>query len=353
MKIAFLIDDDDLTYGGARPLINWARHSGSDCKIVSISSKLKIEDSNFINAGSIAELSKVLYGYDYLIVSDHNLGFGLKIKKAAGIKLAVYVQILFGMHSLWLKSNSSTFLKRLFFLISTIIPFRFLTRGYRRKLKSCDVIIANSENIETLLNFVYGIEEAPIVFPPVDTDFFSPSAEIKKDSILIFTGREEDDNNYSLIPKIVKVALENGLKVQVFGRGLKLQHLDLYGPQISINGRISDYELVILYNRSLVTICIQKQEFFGYVPIESLSCGTPVITLYRHDAEKFISNCEEGCIIRSDAGSIERDMIHFIRNSSDSSLREKCRRVALDFSVDKSTDQLKEALMKNRGIHKG
>jgi len=344
MKIAFLIDDDDLTYGGARPLINWARHSGSDCKIVSVSSKLKIEDSNFINAGSIAELSKVLYGYDCLVVSDHNLGMGVKIKKITGIKLASYVQILFGMHSLWLKSNSAGFLNHIFFLISKFIPFQLLTREYLRKLRSCDVVIANSENIETLLNFVYGIEQTPIVFPPVDTDFFSPGSDIKRDSVLIFTGRKEDDNDYDLIPKVIKVAVENGLKVQIFGSGIKRQYLDSYRPHIFINGRISDKELVALYNRSLVTICTQKKEFFGYVPIESMACGTPAITLYRHDAQKFVSNLEEECIIRSTVASVERDMIQLIQNSSEPSFREKCRRIALNYSVNNSLEQLIKTL---------
>jgi len=348
MKIAFLIEDNNITNGGARPLINWARYFRNSALLISISPKLNISDENFVSVKTILELTQFLRGYDILIVSDNSLKIGVKIKSRLKIELAVYVQITFGMHALGVNTGMENKVRKIAYTILRIIPFRFIAYEYSKRLKTADYVLANSKTMESLLNFVYGIQPTTVLAPPVDTELFSLDQDAHKNCILIFTGREGDNNDYGLIPYIVETSERYSMKIEIFGENPipKDANIDMSG--IKMNGKLTDQELVALYNRSAVTICIQKQEYFGYVPVESLSCGTPVITLYPHDAENF-DVCEKPrCIRRSGLNTITSDLIDSILCSSEINARQKCRQIALNYSIAVNSKSLINAFQRNR-----
>ena len=350
MKIAFYINDTDSTNGGARPLINWAKQSLNDSVLIAVSPKMEIPCPNFINAESIAEIVELLKGYDFLVVSDNHVKEGIKIKKMTGLRLVVYSQVPFGLHALGVKGKGENSMERFAFFVARSLPFRLISHNFVRRLSSADLLIANSSTMDTILSFVYGINASSIVAPPVDINEFHPEDYPTKDSILVFTGRKGDLNDYAILAKLADISEEKGLKLQVFGNGDIPDHIKNRISKSNFHQKIPTKELVTLYSRSIVTVAIQELEFFGYVPVESISCGTPAITIYQHVADQGPFSLNK-CIRRSSIESIQTDIEEIIRHPSPIQLREECRKTALNYSSERSVAILKKTIETVRRYH--
>lgn len=114
--------------------------------------------------------------------------------------------------------------------------------------------------------------ECDIVYPPVDTNRFKPSAQ-KEDYYLVAA---------RFAPyKRLDLAIEacNRLKrpLKVVGSGRQEAYLRrIAGPTVEFLGRVSDAELVQLMAHARGYI-MPGQEDFGISPVEANACGCPVI----------------------------------------------------------------------------
>ena len=66
--------------------------------------------------------------------------------------------------------------------------------------------------------------------------------------------------------------------------------------KINFSNLVSDSDLVIAYNSSLVTACPNLLEPFGLVPIESMACATPVVGISEGGLRESIINNESGLL---------------------------------------------------------
>ena len=278
-----------------------------------------------------------------MVVDDLNAQLGIEIKKKTGVPLAIYCQILFGMHSLGIHLGKNSDFRSLKYLFSRYVPFRLLTHEYTNRLKKADLVLSNSFAMHYLLTFVYGIPDNAIIHPPVDLNIFKVDTSVPKDSISVFLGREEDWNDYKVIPVLADIAREKGLLLQFFGSNNIDHTLFEYSNGIVFNEFLSDKELVRLYNRSYVTICIQQQEFFGYVPIESVSCGTPALTIYLHDSS-LMNIDSQGKIIWTDRINLKKGVLKILETEIDKGIFDRPEVFVKIFSSTVSLSKLEEVL---------
>lgn len=99
----------------------------------------------------------------------------------------------------------------------------------------------------------------------VDTEIFKPLNTLKKNQVL-FVGQKLSTNGYDYATKVIESIPKNirpKLKIISIKKGDKK--------------RLSDSELIALYNESIVTLTLSNFDTFGIVPLESMSCETPVI----------------------------------------------------------------------------
>lgn len=328
MKIAFILMDDNKHNGGARPIITFGKYM-KDSKVISFNEKLKISSENFHSVSSLEEAEDIVGDVDYIFIDDKRIKTGLKLKKRARVPMIVYAQILFGFHSLGIDSHFDSLGVKLEYGISRLIPFRILTYNYRKMLSSSNLLISNSSAMSTLLNFVYGFPDNYVVFPPVDTSVFR-NLSIYKDSILVFLGRRGDLNEYRAIDILNQLAQEKKLFLQIFGTD-ELPKNTIVTKNMIINKNLTDNELINLYCRSFVTVCIQKQEFFGYVPVESLACGTPSLTLYFHEAIYKTDN-ELKVIRKTTLNELKNDVCEILNYGIDRNIIETCIMTGNNFS---------------------
>lgn len=158
-------------------------------------------------------------------------------------------------------------------------------RLFRERLRRWDVataqrvdaFIANSQTVAHRIAQYYE-QEAVVVHPPVDTEFFRPIGGV-------------DDGEYflvvsALVPyKRIDLAIEafNDMKTPlwVVGEGPERARLErLAGPSIRFLGWVDDDTLLRLFNgcRALV---FPGEEDFGITAVEAQACGRPVVALQR------------------------------------------------------------------------
>lgn len=68
--------------------------------------------------------------------------------------------------------------------------------------------------------------------------------------------------------------------------------------------RLSEEELVTLYNESIVTLSTSRLETFGLVPLESMACGVPVIATNVSGHRETVKNNETGFLVDFDSEEI-------------------------------------------------
>jgi glycosyltransferase involved in cell wall biosynthesis len=126
----------------------------------------------------------------------------------------------------------------------------------------------------------YYNREATVVYPPVDTTFFTPDGSAPEGFALVVS---------ALVPyKRVEVAIEAcasaGIPLKVVGDGPERPALQRAARgQIEFLGRLSDEDVRALYRRASVVL-LPGEEDFGIVPLEAQASGRPVVALKRGGA---------------------------------------------------------------------
>jgi glycosyltransferase involved in cell wall biosynthesis len=148
--------------------------------------------------------------------------------------------------------------------------FRRADRAWSRHV---DMFIANSRHVADRIRAAYG-REAEVVYPPVDTDYWTPSEDGRKDEYFLVAGRLVA---YKRAEVAVRAAELAGVRLVVAGDGPELGRLQrMAGPSIEFVVRPDRDALRELYRRARALV-VPGVEDFGMTMIEAQACGTPVI----------------------------------------------------------------------------
>lgn len=149
----------------------------------------------------------------------------------------------------------------------------------RKTSEGVSHFIAISKTVQQRIYECYD-RESVVIYPPVDTDFYTPSDEDREDYYLLFS---------AFAPyKRLDVAIEacNHLKKRliVIGTGQEERKLrSIAGPTIEFLGWQSN-EVVRNHMRRCRALLFPGEEDFGIVPVEAMACGTPIIAYDRGGA---------------------------------------------------------------------
>ena len=150
----------------------------------------------------------------------------------------------------------------------------------KKCVKNARLLFVNSNYAKKRIKEIYN-KDAVIVYPPKNESF--KILNIKKKDFIYSHGRVIPDKKVEYVIEAMKHLPENNLiisgkieksyenKLKELIRKLKLE------KRIKILGKISEKELVRLYNEAKVFVLTAPKEDFGIVPIEAMSCGTPVV----------------------------------------------------------------------------
>lgn len=173
--------------------------------------------------------------------------------------------------------------------------FSLLDRKVLKKhLESSKKIAHNSEYLMDLYA-EYGVNSKVVIHSPKEFHDFIPSdISPSKDYVLAYIGKEV------MVSTILKIA-DLGVKVRSFGAKVP------YGTSVyelreraNYLGFVGEDELPNLYHNALFTIFPFTEEPFGWVPLESMHYGTPVLSYNKQGPSETIINGKTGWLVESE-----------------------------------------------------
>ncbi len=182
---------------------------------------------------------------------------------------------------------------------------RLFVRFYDRyKWKFFDQVICHSKFTAQNVKKHYGVNPE-VIYLGTNTNVFSPTKNCIKKNAILTLGDSKIRRADLLIKASSKLLKKrNDFEIWIVGSTGKLD-IELKSLAKTINveknvkffGKISDSELAKLYSESLVTVHLVKEAPFGLIVIESMSCGTPVISWKPGGPEETIIDGETGFLI--------------------------------------------------------
>lgn len=148
--------------------------------------------------------------------------------------------------------------------------------------RQVDHFLCNSEAVQKRIHSCYG-REAVVVHPPVDTEFFNPTAVPVEgnEAYLVVSALTP----YKRIDLVIEAFNRWDRRVWVAGDGPERRALErlVKSPNVRLLGKVSDEELRHLYAKAKAVIFPQEEDF-GIVPLEAQAMRTPVIAYARGGA---------------------------------------------------------------------
>jgi glycosyltransferase involved in cell wall biosynthesis len=293
LNITFLIADQQKVHEGVvRPFVNFAKALKQKYEFSFLLINCSSDFAEHMRKGSfevivsknkneaIQALKNLKPNFIFTDDDLKRIKLAREINKKINAKTISYVQVLYGSHSIvdCFEPNSLTFMEKVRFVTMKYVPFSFFRNRYVKSLKTFDLLIANSKVTATFLHTLYNLGVSGVIYPPIDTDVFQPKGQKTQKEIIIYLGSHLGDTNYALARKIVANVAENGYIANLFGNSRMASQIIAEGSKsVLYHSYLSDIELAQMYSRSKLTVCPQKWEQFGMVPVESISCGTPVL----------------------------------------------------------------------------
>ncbi|RQG89700.1 glycosyltransferase family 4 protein [Natrarchaeobius chitinivorans] len=150
----------------------------------------------------------------------------------------------------------------------------------KRSLRAVDHAIFNSDLCRKSWEKHYGFNTpSTTIYNGVDTDIFYPRKVNTDEEYVLFVG----DSERKGLSSVLSYAEHSSKTVFVAG------NLSTELPEnVRCLGRVNQDRLAELYSGALATIHPAQFEAFGNIVLESLACGTPVVTTNRCGASELI-----------------------------------------------------------------
>ena len=216
--------------------------------------------------------------------------------------------------------------------------FKALDKRFTRKISYCSTYVVANSKYSASIYKGFAVQTNNVIYPPLDCEQFRPTSTTpSEDFVLTYFGKE---TVFDLVGQI----LDKGIKIKAFGGKLSMipkrirKHKNL-----ELLGRIEDDVLIGLYSDALFTFYPFADEPFGYIPVESLACGTPVVTFGKQGPKETVVDEETGWLANTDS-ELARLAIQLWNNGYPADIRKKCRQSAVEFDIIAIADKWLELL---------
>ncbi|RZH67023.1 glycosyltransferase family 4 protein [Natrinema altunense] len=194
----------------------------------------------------------------------------------------------------------------------------------QRSLNVVDAAVFNSDLTRLVWGNHYDLPSKSVVhYNGVDTDVFRPVPS-EENNYLLFVGGSERKG----LSTVLNFAETASYPIRIVGPS------EIDSENVQAIGRVSQSELAQLYSDAIATIHPAKFEAFGNVVLESLACGTPVVTT---------ESCGASAILSKHCGAVTDDLAQGVGQVVNERIDSKaCRNVAQQYSWDNVAERMLE-----------
>ncbi len=200
--------------------------------------------------------------------------------------------------------------------------------------------IAISETVRRRIRECYN-RDSVVIFPPVDTDFYTPARVPRDEYYLIVSAFAP----YKRIDQAIEACNRLGRPLLIIGSGQHEKRLRrLAGPTVRFAGWQPN-EVIRDHLRHCRALLFPGEEDFGIVPVEANACGTPVIAYGRGGAAETVvplDSCKSPTGVLYDLQAVDALVVamqDFERRQGDFS-SQACRQQALHFRRQRFEDEI-------------
>jgi glycosyltransferase involved in cell wall biosynthesis len=162
--------------------------------------------------------------------------------------------------------------------------------------------LAISQYVARRISLYYN-RHSSIVYPPVETTFYTPAPSGPAPGAAASAGRPAGMLvvsalvPYKRVDLAINAARRANMPLTIVGDGPERDALEaLGGANVRFLGWCTNEEIRDLYRSSIATI-LPGEEDFGIVPLEAQACGRPVVALGRGGALETVIDGETGLLV--------------------------------------------------------
>lgn len=208
----------------------------------------------------------------------------------------------------------------------SVLPLQSIMRLWDA-MAACrvDKYLAISQNVARRIAKYYH-QDSEVVYPPVGTSFFQPTAK-KNGDYFLTVGRLVSYKRFDLV-----VAAFNriGLPLKIIGTGSSENHLrSMAADNIEFLPNLTDSEL-LRYYQGCRAFVYAGEEDFGLVSLEAQACGRPVIAYGYGGLSETVLNEVTGILFHEQTVEALEKAVNSFQTRKFSS--EACRKRALEFN---------------------
>lgn len=172
-------------------------------------------------------------------------------------------------------------LRLLNFILANPIVFKLLTRYYVKYIKKSDCYVSTAPRNIAVLEQKYGLKVCFSSRTPLDTDSFRYITGFKRDIIIVFEPdfkMTEMRDFYKSLKKILTLLDTNKLHIISAKHDINF-YSNILGEAdiICFNEKLNHLQIRDLMAKAIFSVIPEYKGAFELPPIESLSCGVPVI----------------------------------------------------------------------------